>query len=272
MSRHERRRIEKEASKHFARKGINLEDKGVTIALLTRQMIKILANGRTNKRASKVARLAQRSLDHSMHMNPPEYSPACTKGCSYCCRNFVSLSAPQAFVIADHIRSAYSENLDAAVERIFAAEEQTRDVDQERRYTERQPCALLVDDVCSVYEARPTTCRGWASIDVSMCEKWLDDIPTPGGYIMFRGAADNALWAALRKFGLHYGGYELNHAVRVALEVEDAEQRWLNGEDIFANVMRDETATELADFNERFLDALISAADGNTADILNFKG
>ena len=89
---------------------------------------------------------------------------------------------------------------------------------------------------------------------------------------MSRGAVDYALRASLRKFGLNYGSYELNHAVRVALEIEDAEQRWLNGEDVFADVKRDETGTKMVDFNERFLDALIAAAKGNAADILNFSG
>lgn len=39
---------------------------------------------------------------------------------------------------------------------------------------------------------------------------------------------------------LPYQSYELNYALRVALEEPETEQHWINGEDIFKDIMQDD--------------------------------
>ena len=63
--------------------------------------------------------------------------------------------------------------------------------------------------------------------------------------------------------------------VSLARGIEDAEQRCLDGEVVFADVVRDEIGTEMVDFNERSLDLLIGTAEenaANAADCLNLSG
>lgn len=52
------------------------------------------------------------------------------------------------------------------------------------------------------------------------------------GYLM-------ALRGAFAQAGLRLETYEFNEALIVALEIPEAERRWLSGEDIFAGVQRD---------------------------------
>jgi len=46
--------------------------------------------------------------------------------------------------------------------------------------------------------------------------------------------------AALTLAGLPYQNFELTHALEVALSGEDIEERWLNGEPVFAAVAIDQ--------------------------------
>jgi Fe-S-cluster containining protein len=41
------------------------------------------------------------------------------------------------------------------------------------------PCALLEDGVCTVYEARPATCRKYYSVSVETCRNSFNDPSAP---------------------------------------------------------------------------------------------
>lgn len=78
---------------------------------------------------------------------------ACGKGCSDCCKMNVSISA----IEADRL-SATSRKPMAVVKRpVLHPEQEFSGV----------PCPFLVEDTCSVYEARPYVCRAHYSFDTS---------------------------------------------------------------------------------------------------------
>ena len=129
----------------------------------------------------------------------------------------------------------------------------------------------MVDGACSVYEHRPTACRGMASHDVTSCEQRVGDIPTPPAYGLLRGLTDFGFLAALRVSELPDDTYELNHALLVALEEPDAEQRWLGGEQLFSTVMKDGWTDAAGMSSEDYVNALAKAVRGNAADILEFR-
>lgn len=88
------------------------------------------------------------------------------------------------------------------------------------------------------------TCRLAGSADAEICARTYhnitnEDVPTPAVYVFGRAAFSVALKAGLRKAELSDHSYEFNAALARALEIEDAERRWLNGEDIFRDVRRD---------------------------------
>lgn len=75
-----------------------------------------------------------------------------------------------------------------------------------------------------------------------------------------RGAYGEAFLAALHRKGLALAGYELAHAVLVALADDSAEERWYAGENVFAGVATDAPVVRAGD--EAFWHSLWNVAHG----------
>jgi Fe-S-cluster containining protein len=165
---------------------------------------------------------------------------ACRKGCSHCCHTWVSATAPEVL----HIAKLIKERGGAVIENVRITHEQTKEYDFDTRAEHPHACPLLENDTCSIYKSRPMTCRLAASADAEICARTYhnitnEDVPTPMMYVVSRNSFAIAMAAGLRKAGLPDHAYELNAALARALETEDAERRWLAGEDIFSDVRRD---------------------------------
>jgi hypothetical protein len=167
---------------------------------------------------------------------------ACRKGCAFCCSLYVSASAPQIFAIADHLRRT-APDLATEIARIETADHATRGRDGRARFLSKAFCAFLVDNACSIYPVRPSTCRGVLSRSVEACERAyrgeVGDLQAIDEANVIRSACDEAFWAVLHKRGRRLEGYELAHAVLIALADTDAEARWHGGENVFAGVGTD---------------------------------
>lgn len=252
-----------------------LKARGISPALLDRKLVlfarqlrDILVQTSESDSMAAAAREAHDILALSLAHNQPKRALACQAGCSHCCHNFVAVFAPQVFWIAEAVRK--TGDFQARLVRIVEAENATRNVSLERRTLERQPCALLQDGKCSVYEHRPTACQGMASHDVKTCEVRLDGILAPPTFGLLRGLVDFGFMAALKNSGLPHHPVELNHALRIALETPDAEARWLAGEDIFAAVQVSQWRGDESLSSDAYVDALSRAIDGDEDAFLNF--
>lgn len=101
---------------------------------------------------------------------------SCRVGCAACCRHLVAVTPLEAFILADAVNALSAEEQQgvtaraaAVIERLEATGlgEQIRSglVGDEGKavvkayFKEQLACPLLVDEMCSVYEARPTGCR-----------------------------------------------------------------------------------------------------------------
>jgi len=162
---------------------------------------------------------------------------ACAKGCGFCCHQPVKVSAAEAFFLAGQIR----ERPDAAAAvREAAAQLSGRRADAHRVAWLR--CPLLDQtDSCSAHAVRPLACHSYVSINVN---DRMNSYPQPGTgavrepalYNDLRNTCRMILQASLRLNGLSDAHYELNAALCVVLETENAEKRWLRGENIFVHV------------------------------------
>jgi len=180
---------------------------------------------------SHVAQLLERSVPDAAR-----HEIACRKGCAFCCHQRVSITAAEALALANDVK--HRPDLAAAVMAGRAAVE-GRKADGPRHSWLR--CLLLgADDTCSVYAARPLSCHGYVSVDVEDCRKALTDpnaaVREPRDYQAMRDLCRVILLAALKANGLPHAHYELTAALAMALETPDAERRWLDGEDIFAEL------------------------------------
>lgn len=164
---------------------------------------------------------------------------ACRKGCAHCCTQMVLLTAPEAFFVAEQLRRR-----PATVAAIKEAYTRSQGLPLEMRLRERIACPLLEDASCSVYAARPLGCHAFVSVDINACLAAFTQgaeprIPMPQSYVSALYTCRMLLMVALRLAGLSDKTYEMHAALVTVLSTENAEARWLAGENIFAGISRD---------------------------------
>ncbi len=203
-----------------------------------RRMARLLADAGNPRRASDAAAYAHDLLDGTLKAKVAG-PVACAKGCDLCCHTFVSATIPEIFRLADLLRA---DGLPAAP--IIAAAGQAKAIGQGRRFTTRVSCPLLASGLCGGYGARPLACRTMLSRSLAACTAYfpldgsgaLDYAP---GARESRGRVEMILAAALSLAGLPGKHVELIQGLAVALTADNAEERWLAGEDVFAGVETD---------------------------------
>ena len=85
---------------------------------------------------------------------------ACERGCSFCCHLRVEIRPHEVFVLAQHIQTKFSPAQRAHVmTRLEENLKRLSALSKEQHIRAGIPCALLEEGACSVYEARPATCR-----------------------------------------------------------------------------------------------------------------
>jgi Fe-S-cluster containining protein len=164
---------------------------------------------------------------------------ACRSGCAFCCHQPVKVNAAEAFFLAGQVRERPDG---AAAVREAARQLAGRDAEAQRVAWLR--CPLLDQgDSCSVHAVRPLSCHGHVSLDVEDCKtSYPQTAPQIGAWTVrepaiygdLRNSWRLILQAALRLNGLSDTNYELNAAQSLVLDTDDAEKRWLRGENIFA--------------------------------------
>jgi Fe-S-cluster containining protein len=200
----------------------------------------ILGSGRSVDAVHTIVERAAALGDATMARSPTDPSLlACKKGCSTCCSRPVGTTAPSVLRIAAWLREHRTPEELAEVRRRIAALD---DVTHGKMWTPRDrppnPCALLVDGACSVYEVRPFACRAWNAVDVEECKRAMGQDWTALRFDLFQrttfAAVEDGIKLALGEAGLDGGDLELTAALRVALDRPDAGEAWLTGEPVFA--------------------------------------
>lgn len=209
-----------------------------------RTAIAILGEGRDSARLRDLAVNAAQYYEKTSNAVAGGYDGpplACKKGCSWCCSLEVKVSPPELFWIADYLRTSMTTDAMVALrQRIAEIVGPVAKLSSYDRSVSGIPCPLLVDNACSVYEARPLACRGWNSTNESVCEE-----ATKRRGVMVQADMTQRMVAygtaagmeeAAREAGLKSRKYELVAALHIVLEDPSAEERWLSGEDVFRGV------------------------------------
>lgn len=173
---------------------------------------------------------------------PPETPLACGPRCPSCCLSKVLVLAPEVLRLAAWLRSTRTpEELSALLERVRAADAETRGLSRLARAQRGVPCPLLdAEGSCSVHPARPLVCASWTSLDVGACQRHAAEpfgepaapLHAPG-YEVTNAVMAGLGWAA-REQGLDATPLELNAALRIALERPGAGERWLRRLPVFS--------------------------------------
>ena len=248
MNRAERRRQLKEDERFIAGGLSFTRTDGDEIIALMRVLRDRLGQSRNAGRIAPLMTFLHDNFGKSARRIPGELS-ACAKGCSHCCHMWTALRAPEALFLKTAIPPLLREEIGAAVD---AAQAETGALSYEERLGLVRPCPLLRDDACSLYDARPITCRTTASTDAAICARAYrllsdEDVPQPLIFLNQRAGYSLALAGALKNAGYPAGAYEFNGALHAALARPDAEAAWLRGEEVFAGVQSDPGGDPFAD-------------------------
>jgi Fe-S-cluster containining protein len=204
---------------------------------------KALHGGRTPLTLINIAdlgmRIAQEALRRAEQADPSPCS-ACREGCDWCCHLTVGTSVPEVIRVLDYLRQNLSpKEFGDLRDRVLRLDEQRRELRATGRGEAGLPCALLVDHRCAAYPVRPLMCGGFNSSDAAQCERFVrssGQTPLPLYAPQLRLAAFvlDGMMAGLSESGLPGERVELTAALRIALEVPDAVERFLAGEPVFA--------------------------------------
>lgn len=106
----------------------------------------------------------------------PAGALACRPGCAHCCHQSVGVTVPEALAIARHLLATRTTvELQSLQQRVARAQHETRGLTRDQRNSPEHPCPFLNDDLCSIYQVRPLSCRGVHSLDEQACKSKLHD-------------------------------------------------------------------------------------------------
>lgn len=166
----------------------------------------------------------------------------CAAGCTACCRaSLVEVTPLEALAIASYVKEKCGEGELHRLKVQLQANAEQRAQWRAGTSTGAVPaCAFLGEDgLCQAYEARPLVCAGVFSFSRAACQisqpgPSETNVPLDRSAKAWTLGISGGLQRALVAAGLDGNIYELHSIVLRALEVEDAFQRWLKCEDIFA--------------------------------------
>lgn len=173
-----------------------------------------------------------------------QFQSACKAGCGYCCHTLVSALPPEALYVAQYIDKSLPEaEREALKSEVRKRDEDFRGRDGWARYESRAACPFLDPESwnCRLHVARPAVCRAMHSGSLQACKTAYAErdpstpTPTMKAFFDYRDAAYAGLTAALTQRGLRMAPVELNAALVTIWDNDDSMDRWLRGEDIFAN-------------------------------------
>jgi Fe-S-cluster containining protein len=159
---------------------------------------------------------------------------ACRAGCTWCCYFTVDVRAAEVFRILDVVEEAFTA---AEKARLFAELRANsialRKLGEGERVTRNLKCPFLTAGRCTIYAARPQSCRNYHATNVAGCQKSyeepgnLDIDPdfAPGVY-QAGGAHVEAFNTAMSDAGYDVNAYELNCALDAAVSDPGARERF----------------------------------------------
>ena len=103
----------------------------------------------------------------------------CGKGCSWCCYQLVAATAPEVIYAARFIRATFdSTEFRALRDQLAEHVEFAASLTSGEHIDRNTPCPFLEGEICSIYDARPTQCRGVHSESADFCHRLLDERDT----------------------------------------------------------------------------------------------
>jgi Fe-S-cluster containining protein len=180
---------------------------------------------------------------------------ACRSGCTWCCYFTVDVRAAETFRIIDFVELTFTQSEKARVyAEVRANSVALGNLPEGERVTRNLKCPFLGEGRCTIYAARPQSCRNYHATDAEGCRQSyeepdnLDIDPefAPGVY-QAGSAHVEAVSKAMCEAGYDVDAYELNSALDAALSDPGARGRFESGLRPFTALKGEEVAAEFDD-------------------------
>jgi Fe-S-cluster containining protein len=180
---------------------------------------------------------------------------ACRAGCAWCCYFTVDVRAAEVFGILDFVEQSFTP---AEKTRVYAEIRSNsvalRKLGDGERVTRNLKCPFLNEGRCTIYAARPQSCRNYHATNVAGCRQSyeepenleIDPDFAPGVY-QAGGAHAEAVSTAMSDAGYDVNAYELNCALDAALSDCGARERFKSGLKPFTGLSGEEVPAEFDD-------------------------
>jgi len=180
---------------------------------------------------------------------------ACRAGCNWCCYFSVDVRAVEALTILDFVERTLSvEEKTRIYAEVRANSAALRNLDEVERMRRNVKCAFLSEGRCTIYSARPQTCRNYHATDAAGCQQSYEDPdnleidPEFAPAVYQSGAAHvDAFTRAMREAGYDTNVYELNSALEAALSERGASERFAAKSPPFITLSGDDVPAEFDD-------------------------
>ena len=123
-------------------------------------------------------RWGMQELDRAYAETPAQVKAtvACRAGCAHCCNVPVDVQAHEVFFAAEYIQVNFSPaELAGVIGHAAAHRTRALGLGHDERDRLRQPCVLLRDGNCSIYEGRPEACRAHHTNNAAVCAAHSSD-------------------------------------------------------------------------------------------------
>jgi Fe-S-cluster containining protein len=193
--------------------------------------------------------------DARLSAAPDAHTLACKNGCFWCCYFTVDVRAVEVFSILDFMERELSPEQQARVRReIEANSAMLQGLSELERMRRNVKCPFLAAGSCSIYEARPQTCRNYHATDVTGCRASYEhpeniDIDPDFAPVVYQsgGAHVDAFCSSLQQSGYDTRAYELSTALAVAMSDPRSRARFDSKQLPFATLTGNEVLTEFFD-------------------------
>lgn len=102
----------------------------------------------------------------------------CRKGCEWCCHQTVFALNYEIEYLFKWLKFALTKDeLAALALRVKAKRDATVGLKEDELLKHRHACPLLIDGICSAYEARPMACRIYLSSSEKSCKDSIEQVP-----------------------------------------------------------------------------------------------
>ena len=198
---------------------------------------------------------SQQRHDARIAAAPDVGTLACRAGCTWCCYFTVDVRAAEVFTILDFVEQSFTPEEKARVyAEVRANSVALRKLGEGERVTRNIKCPFLNEARCTIYKARPQSCRNYHATNVAGClqsyeePENLDIDPdfAPGVY-QAGGAHVEAVSTAIRDAGYDVNAYELNCALDAALSEPGAREHFYSRLKPFTGLSGEEVPAEFYD-------------------------